>query len=54
MNKSAGVDKLYPRVLKELAKNIAYPLKLIYESSLRNSTLPGDWRSANISAILKR
>jgi len=42
VNKSYGPDMLHPRILKELKNEIALPLKLIFECSLRTTTLPED------------
>ena len=42
VTKSAGSDKLHPRVLKEIATNIAYPLKIIFTQSLSFEFLPYD------------
>ena len=52
--KSAGIDNLYPIVLKELADVICYPVKLIFEYSLKYSQDPIDWRSSNICPIFKK
>ena len=52
--KSAGPDMLHPRVLKELRHEIAQPLKLIFETSLKTEYLPLDWRSGNITPIYKK
>ncbi len=54
VNKSPGPDNLYPRVLQEIRAEIAYPLKLIFENSLRNNKLPTDWKSANVTPIYKK
>jgi len=54
INKSQGPDMLHPRILKEIGDEISYPLKLLFECSLRTSSLPSDWKSANISAIYKK
>ena len=52
--KSAGPDMLHPRVLKEVRNEISFPLKLIFDASLKNKSLPLDWRSGNITPIYKR
>lgn len=54
VNKSAGPDKIHPRILFELRNEIAYPLKLIFEQSFKNKQLPLDWRSGDISALHKK
>ena len=52
--KSTGPDMLHPRVLKETRKEIAYPLKILFDCSLRTKSLPMDWRSGNITPIYKK
>ena len=54
INKSAGPDQIHPRVLYELRNEIAFPLKLIFEQTIKEEKLPTDWRSGNISAIYKK
>ena len=49
-NKSPGPDKLYPRVLKELSDELAGPLAILFNMSIENSTLPKDWKLAEITA----
>ena len=39
-NKAPGIDGLHPRVLKEMAEEIAHPLTLIYQKSLTGGELP--------------
>jgi len=38
-------------ILFEARRQIAYPLHLLFETSLHLQVLPFDWKSANISAI---
>ena len=52
--KSPGPDLLHPRVLMEVRSESAYPLKVIFESSLENNILPNDWKSGNITLIYKK
>ena len=54
INKSAGEDRMYPRVLCEVADMISYPLKLIFEQSLIKGSLPSDWKSSYIAPIYKK
>ena len=53
-NKAPGDDRIYPRVLMELADNISLPLATIYNSSLKTSYVPMDWRRANVAALHKK
>jgi len=54
VNKSAGPDGIFPRVLYEAKDVLAYPLKLLFDASLRLKKLPEDWRTANIVPVFKK
>ena len=54
VNKSAGVDEIHPRVLREVADSVSCPLKILFETSMLCGSLPDDWKSANISAVHKK
>lgn len=54
INKSPGPDGIHPRILKELVSVIIEPLTLLFNKSLEESTLPCEWKEAQISAIFKR
>ena len=54
VNKSCGPDKLYPRILKELANEIAEPLQIIFNKSLIEGKVPQDWKLANVTPIFKK
>ena len=53
LGKSPGLDKIHPRLLKELSFELSEPLKVIFETSLRYSKLPSIWKLASITAIFK-
>ena len=53
-SKSPGPDNIHPRVLKETADVIAYPLHLIFKGSLNAGLLPDTWKIANVSPIFKK
>ena len=50
---SPGPDKIYPRMLKEVADTICYPVAIIYNRSLEERVVPEDWRKANITPVFK-
>ncbi|KAG6925345.1 hypothetical protein G0U57_014702, partial [Chelydra serpentina] len=50
-SKSGGPDNLHPRILKELAHEIASPLAKKFNESLNSGVVPFDWRIANIVPI---
>ena len=53
VNKSIGPDEIHPRLLVELADEIAGPLALLFNKSIEHSCLPCDWKNAYISPIYK-
>ncbi|KAG6924498.1 hypothetical protein G0U57_017201, partial [Chelydra serpentina] len=53
-SKSGGPDNLHPRILKELAHEIASPLAKKCNESLNSGVVPFDWRIANIVPIFKK
>jgi len=54
INKSPGPDTIHPRILYETADQIAYPLKMLFESSFRNKCLPSEWKYTNITPLYKK
>ena len=53
-NKSSGPDGVHPRILKEVANEIADPLMKIFQRSIHESKLPRIWKSATVTAIHKK
>ena len=53
-SKAPGPDGLSPRVLKEIAAELAPALTLLYQASLDTGIVPSDWRSANVSPVYKK
>ncbi|XP_065681450.1 uncharacterized protein LOC136095130 [Hydra vulgaris] len=53
-NKTYGVDKLHPSILKNCATAFALPLTLIFMESVEKSQLPNQFNSANITALYKK
>ena len=52
-NKSPGVDKHHPRVLRELKDQLVSPLTKLFKKSLEEGFLPSVWRMANVTPIYK-
>ncbi len=53
-NKSTGSDDISPRVLKECSDQSEYPITLLFNESLAQGRLPGAWKKANVTPILKK
>ncbi|KFW63307.1 hypothetical protein AS28_10282, partial [Pygoscelis adeliae] len=49
-----GPDGIHPRVLRELAEELAKPLSIIYQQSWLTGEVPDDWRLANVTPIYKK
>ena len=54
VNKSSGPDGLHPRVLKELATVLSYPLKLLFDKTITQGKLPSQWKIAEVRPIFKK
>ena len=54
VDKSPGPDQLHPRVLKELANELAKPLTLLFQMSLDHGKVPIQWKLANVTPIYKK
>jgi len=54
LDKAAGPDNLLPRFLIEIKDHIAYPLFLLYRKSLDKSSVPEDWKCADVSPVYKK
>ena len=53
-NKACGPDQVLPRVLKELATQLAPILTDLFNRSYQLGTVPNDWRQANVSPVYQR
>ncbi|KAF1512578.1 hypothetical protein FQV20_0000633, partial [Eudyptula albosignata] len=53
-HKSMGPDGIHPRVLRELAEELAKPLSIIYQQSWLTGEVPDDWRLANVTPIYRK
>jgi hypothetical protein len=48
-SKAIGPDLLNPRLLKEAASILKYPLCTLFNLSLTLSTFPSEWKYANVT-----
>jgi len=53
-HKSMGPDGIHPRVLRELAEELAKPLSIICQQSCPTGEVPDDWRIGNVTPIYKK
>ena len=53
-HKASGPDGIPASLLKNLAKTLAPPLTIIFRASLSQSTIPSQWKIANIVPIFKK
>ena len=53
-NKSIGPDEIHAKMLKELKEYIVTPLTAIMNKSLKQGSLPLDWKLAHITPIFKK
>ncbi|NXQ07519.1 LIN1 transcriptase, partial [Vidua macroura] len=54
IHKSLGPDGIHPRVMRELAYELAKPLFIIYQQSWLTGEVPDDWKLANVTPIHKK
>ncbi|TRZ10571.1 hypothetical protein HGM15179_016538 [Zosterops borbonicus] len=54
IHKSMGADGIHPRVMRELADELAKPLSIIYQQSWLTGEVPDDWKLANVTPIHKK
>ena len=54
IHKASGPDKISASLLKNLATTLAPALTLIFKASLSQSSLPSQWKIANIVPLFKK
>ena len=52
--KSPGPDGVHPKVLKELAEQLQYPLYKLFNRSLKEGKIPTRWKEAEVRPIFKK
>ena len=53
-NKSCGPDDIHPKLLFELADVISEPLSILLNISIKNESIPREWKKANITPVFKK
>ena len=53
-NKSPGPDEIHPKILNELANQLAYPLKTLFDLTLKEGKIPQKWKEAEVIPIFKK
>ena len=54
VNKSPGPDKVHPRILKECAHELCYPIHKLFVRSMREGRVPIKWKDAEVRPIFKK
>ena len=54
IGKSSGPDGINSRILRESVDELTYPLCKLFNSSLRCSTMPTQWKLANVCVVYKK
>ena len=52
--KSMGPDGIHPRVLRQLADDLAKAISIFYEQSWLTGEVPDDWRITSVTPIYKK
>ncbi|KAF4792688.1 hypothetical protein TURU_119135 [Turdus rufiventris] len=51
---SKGSDGIHPRLMRELADELAKPLSIIYQQSWHTGEVPDDWKLADVTPVHKK
>ena len=54
VNKSPGPDKVHPRILRECANELAYPIHKLFVRSMKEGRVPSKWKEAEVRPIFKK
>ena len=54
VSKSPGPDLIHPRLLRELAQELSYPLKKLFNKTTSEGKIPAKWKIAEVRPIHKK
>ena len=54
ISKATGPDCINPRLLREVAPILKYPLWKLFNISLSLSSFPSEWKLANVTSVFKK
>ena len=54
IHKAWGPDDIHPQLIKECAKQLKLPLKLLFTQSLKDGQVPNVWKKANVTPLFKK
>ena len=54
VSKSCGPDGVHPRILKELCKELSFPLKILFDLTMTCGKIPSSWKTAEVKPIFKK
>ena len=53
-SKSPGPDNFHPKFLKNASKSLSVPLKILFDKTMSEGTIPDDWKTAEVRPIFKK
>ena len=53
-NKAQGPDGIHGKILKYCAVSLAYPISLLFTTSLKTGAIPSEWKVANVVPVFKK
>src|ERR1700743_2601848 len=54
IEKSPGPDLIHPRIMCELRDVLVSPLIILFSQSMKQGTLPDDWKTSTVTPVFKK